>query len=93
MTDRNRPDFWWEFQHLFLGPTEEVRAKAGMKLLYKLLVKLFVLLLELLKISPFIGVEEVHQVEELANLVVQRSLRRMSVRKNRGLFIRHARRS
>lgn len=64
-----------------------------MKLLYEVLVKLFVLLLELLKIAPFIGIEKVHQVEELADLIIQWSLRRMSVRKNRGSVIHHARRS
>jgi UDP-N-acetylglucosamine transferase subunit ALG13 len=42
-----------------------------MQLLDKFLAQFFVLFLERSEVRPLVGIKEVHQVEELANIIVQ----------------------
>jgi len=41
-----------------------------MQLPHQLLIQFLMLLLQGLKVTPFFGIEEVHEVEELTNIVV-----------------------
>jgi hypothetical protein len=41
-----------------------------MQLSHQFLVELFMLLLQGLKVTPFFGIEKVHEIEELPDIVV-----------------------
>lgn len=58
----------------FLGTTEEVRAQSGMKLLDLLFIQLFVLFGKCFQIIPLFWVQEIHEIEQLADVVIQRCL-------------------
>jgi hypothetical protein len=45
-----------------------------MQLSDQFLAQLFMLLLQGLKVTPFFGIKEIHEVKELPNIVVQRCL-------------------
>jgi hypothetical protein len=59
-----------KFQHLALDATQEIRSQTIVKLLDEIFSERLVFLSEPLEIVPFHRVQEVHQVEQLPDVVV-----------------------
>ena len=62
----------WQSKNFTLDTPQEVRPQTVVQLLDQVLRQLLVFGLQRFEIAPVVGIEEVHEVEELANIVIQR---------------------
>jgi hypothetical protein len=60
---------------LTLEAPKKVRAQSIVELFHEIFSQFLVVFFELLKISPFIWVQEVHEIEQFPDVVVQWRLR------------------
>jgi hypothetical protein len=68
-----------QLEDLLLGATKEVWSQSFVKLFDEIFVEYFVFLLERLEVGPLFWVQKVHEVEKLADVVVQGCLHMTAV--------------
>ena len=62
---------WWQGKNFALDAPQEVRSQTVVQLLDQVFGQFFVFGFQRFEIAPVVGIEEVHEVEELANIVIQ----------------------
>lgn len=70
-----KTDLGWQLQDFGFDSPQEVWLQSRVELLNLVLGEFFVLFGQADEVSPFPGIQEVHEIEQLPDVVIQRRLR------------------